>query len=137
VTSPPGPAPLSETVDTLLAFLTTSCVSCRPHWAALAHTQAELAEAASLVVVAPSRSMEDEPRARRMTPPGAYLHMGSETWFMYGVGQAGTLVLVRSHRHGPPPWSEPGQVLGSAALAGPDGLADLVRSWQRRAPTPA
>jgi hypothetical protein len=95
----------------------------------------DLAAAARLVVVTPSRSMDDELLARRMTPPGAYLHMGSETWFMYGVGQAGTSVLVRSRRDGPPPWSEAGQVLGSATLDDPAGLAGLVRSWQEGAPS--
>ena len=77
------------------------------------------ARAARLVVVTPSRSMEDEPLARSLTPEGAHLHMGSGTWFQYGVGQAGTFVLVRSPQDGPPPWSQAGDVLGWAMPADP------------------
>lgn len=134
MTSRAVPVALGESVDSLLAFLTTSCVSCQAHWEMIAAAPVDLAAAAArLVVVTPSRSMEDELLARRMTPPGAYLHMGSETWFMYGVGQAGTFVLVRSRRDGPPPWSEAGEVLGSAIVAEPARLADMVRGWQDRA----
>jgi hypothetical protein len=95
----------------------------------------DLAAGARLVVVTPSRSMEDEILALRMTPAGAYLHMSSDTWFMYGVGQAGTFVLVRSPLDGPPPWAEAGQVLGSAVASDLGQLPDLVRSWRRRAPS--
>ena len=135
MTSGPAAPARDETVDSLLAFLTTSCVSCQKHWEMMTAAPEGLAGAARLVVVTPSRSMDDELRARRMTPPGAYLHMGSETWFMYGVGQAGTFVLVRSRRDGPPPWAEAGLVLGSATVDDPARLAGLVRSWQEGAPS--
>jgi hypothetical protein len=94
---------------------------------------ADLAPGAGLVVVTPSRSMEDELLARRLTPAAAYLHMSSDTWFIYGVGQAGTAVLVRSRHDGPPPWSEAGRILGSAVPAELGQLAGLVRRWQRQA----
>jgi hypothetical protein len=123
---------VGEAVDSLLVFLTTSCVSCRDHWEALAGAPIELAPEVRLVVVTPSRSMEDELLARRLAPTGAYLHMSSDTWFMYGVGQAGTVVLVRSRAGAPPPWAEAGQVLGSAFLAEPGGMLELVRAWQQR-----
>ena len=82
-------------------------------------------------MVTPSRAMEDERLARRLTPAAAYLHMGSDTWFMYGVGQAGTCVLVRTPHDGPAPWAEAGQVLGSAL---PD---DLGRATRPRPPLAA
>lgn len=102
----------------VLAFVTTSCRQCAPVWATLDAAASKLP--VPLVVVTPSRSMEDEPRARQLTPAGALLHMSSDTWFMYGVAQAGTVMLVRQ---GPaaPPWDEPGDVLGTAVL----GTADL------------
>lgn len=137
VTSPTSTGPGGGTVDNLLVFLTTSCVSCREHWGSLAATQVELAPGAQLVVVTPSRSMEDELLARSMTPAGAYLHMSSDTWFMYGVAQAGTSVLVRSRRQGPPPWAEAGDVLGTAAPSDLGRLPDLVRSWRSRTPSGA
>jgi len=131
--SSPTPSQRGDaTVDSLLVFLTTSCVSCREHWEKMAAAPLELAAGARLVVVTPSRSMEDEALARRMTPAGAYLHMSSDTWFMYGVGQAGTFVLVRSPLDGPPPWAEAGQVLGSAVASDLGQLPDLVRSWRGR-----
>jgi hypothetical protein len=137
VTSPTATGPAGDSVDSLLVFLTTSCVSCREHWESLAATPFELAPGARLVVVTPSRSMEDELLARSMTPAGAYLHMSSDTWFMYGVAQAGTSVLVRSRRQGPPPWAEAGDVLGSAAPSDLGRLPDLVRSWRSRTHSPA
>lgn len=83
-----------------------------------------------LVVVTPSRSMEDERRARELLPPGAYLHMGSETWFEYGIGSSASFVLVRCELDGPEPWEQAGQVLGSASARSPGELVDLVKRWQ-------
>ncbi len=137
VSSPTAPAPppgtADGTVDSLLAFLTTSCVSCRDQWGEMGALARRTAGAARLVVVTPSRPMEDEPLARSLVPPGAHLHLSSDTWFMYGVGQAGTFVLVRSRADGPPPWSEAGQVLGSAVPSDVGQLPELVLAWQRQA----
>jgi hypothetical protein len=85
---------------------------------------------ARLVVVTPSRSMEDERRARELLSAGAQLHMGSETWFEYGIGTSATFVLVRSPKDGPEPWQRAGQVLGSASAQNPEEVLDLVKSWQ-------
>ena len=85
---------------------------------------------ARLVVVTPSRSMEDERRATRLVPPGAHLHMGSETWFAYGIGKAASFVLVRSPLDGPPPWEQPGQVLWAADVESPDQLLERMSSWK-------
>ena len=120
-------------VDTLLAFLTTTCASCQPFWESLAEGRPGRELGIRLAIVLPSPSMEDERVARRLTPPGAYLHMGSETWFDYGVGQATTFVLVRSPAGGAPPWEQTGAVLGSATPADPAALDALVRDWLARA----
>jgi hypothetical protein len=85
---------------------------------------------ARLVIVTPSRSMEDERRARELLPEGAYLHMGSETWFEYGVGSSGSFVLVRTAPDGPEPWERAGQVLGSASGKSLDEVLELVKRWQ-------
>ena len=74
--------------------------------------------------------MEDERLARLLVPDGAHLHMGSETWFAYGVGRAASFALVRSPSNGPPPWQELGQILGSANVETPKELFRLVRSWR-------
>ena len=94
------------TTDTVLAFLTTSCAECQPFWEMMAGSAAIDDLGAQLVVVTPSRSMENERLARRLVPEGVYLHMGSETWFEYGIGRAASFALVRSPRGGPAPWEE-------------------------------
>jgi hypothetical protein len=78
--------------------------------------------------------MEDERRALDLIPDGAYLHMGSETWFEYGIGTSASFVLVRTPEDGPPPWERAGQILGSASAASPDELRELVKRWRARAP---
>ncbi len=118
--------------DTLLAFLTTSCASCQPLWGMLADAIASGRLAAGVAVVTPSRSMEDEPLAKELLPSGAELHMGSETWFDYGVTRASTFVLVRSPKDSPPAWQEPGLVLGTGSAQTPDELIELVEAWQAR-----
>jgi hypothetical protein len=85
---------------------------------------------AQVAVVTPSRSMEDERLARRLVPDGAHLHMGSETWFEYGIGRAASFALVRSPSNGPPPWEEVGQVLGTANVETPEELIRLLRAWR-------
>ena len=135
VPSPDVPSPDvtvadAVTVDTLLAFLTTSCASCKPFWEMMAAPGFATTLGARLVVVTPSRSMEDERRARALLPDGAYLHMGSETWFEYGVGTSASFVLVRTSPGDPEPWERAGQVLGSASGKSPDELLELVKRWQ-------
>lgn len=134
--------------DYLLAFVTTSCQVCGPVWemlATLASDEGGPGESGTyqLVVVTPSPSMEDERRARALTPAGALLHMSSATWFDYGVLQAGTFILLRAaDAVGPQareaPWCPPGHVLGSAVPSHPDELRSLVAGWQLRSggPTP-
>jgi hypothetical protein len=125
------------TTLTLIAFLTTTCAPCGPFWEMLATGAPGRELGVQTVVVTPSSSMEDEREARRLTPPGVLLHMGSETWFNYGVAQAGTFVLVRSPAGAPVPWAGPGEVMGSATPHGPSEVEGLVRRWLGLAPGPA
>lgn len=85
-----------------------------------------------LAVVTPSASMEDERAVRRLAPPGLVVHMASEIWFRYGVGQAATFVLVRSAAGGEDRWEAAGEVLGSATPASPAQLSGLVEAWLAR-----
>jgi hypothetical protein len=87
-----------------------------------------------LAVVTPSRSMEDERALSRLAPAGLTLHMASETWFDYGIGQAGTVLLVRDPPGGVAPWVQAGEVLGSATPASAAELLALVGAWLSRSP---
>jgi len=129
----PDWAARAGTTDTLLAFLTTSCAECQPFWEMLAGSATNDDLGAQLVVVTPSRSMEDERLARRLVPAGVHLHMSSETWFEYGIGRAASFALVRSPRNGPPPWQEVGRILGAANVEAPEELVRLVRAWRAAA----
>jgi hypothetical protein len=129
----PGRAAEAGTTDTLLAFLTTSCAECQPFWEMMAASAAIDDLGAQLVVVTPSRSMENERLARRLVPEGVHLHMGSETWFEYGIGRAASFALVRSPRGGPAPWEEVGKILGTANVEAPEELVRLVKAWRAAA----
>jgi hypothetical protein len=130
--SPDGAAE-AGTTETLLAFLTTTCAECQPFWEMLAGAATRADLGAQVAVVTPSRSMEDERLARRLVPDGVHLHMGSETWFEYGIGRAASFALVRSPSSGPPPWEELGKVLGSANVEAPEELVRLVSAWRAAA----
>jgi len=129
----PGGAAEACTTDTLLAFLTTSCAECQPFWEMMAGSATIDDLGAQLVVVTPSRSMENERLARSLVPEGIHLHMGSETWFEYGIGRAASFALVRSPSSGPPPWEEVGKVLGAANVEAPEELVRLVKAWRAAA----
>jgi hypothetical protein len=121
------------TTDTLLAFLTTSCAECGPFWGMLADDASRDALGSPVVVVTPSRAMENERLARQLVPAGAQLHMASETWFAYGVARAASFALVRTASGAPPPWVEIGKILGSANVGSPEELVRLVAAWRAAA----
>jgi hypothetical protein len=125
-----GAAEPGTTTDTLLAFLTTTCAECQPFWEMLADAAKRAELGAQVAVVTPSRSMENERLARRLVPEGVHLHMGSETWFEYGIGRAASFALVRSAHGGPAPWEEMGKVLGTANVDTPEDLVRLVKAWR-------
>lgn len=133
VADAPDDAAEDGTTETLLAFLTTSCAECQPFWEMLAGAPSSEDLGAPVVVVTPSRSMEDERLAKQLVPEGVHLHMGSETWFEYGIGRAASFALVTSPRGGPPPWEEAGKILGAANVESPEELARLVRAWRSAA----
>jgi len=116
-----------------LAFLTTGCTPCQPVWDALAAGVADRCPSFAVVVVTPSRSMQDEQEARRRTPRGVLLHMSSSTWFAYGVGQAGTLLLVRAAEGDAAAWVEPGTELARALPKTATEVRELFEQWQDRA----
>jgi hypothetical protein len=118
---------------TVLAFVTTSCAVCQPVWEILAAGAPSRYPGLQFVVVAPSRSMEDETLARQLTPAGAHLHLGSETWFAYGVAQAGTLLLVRTSSGDDVPWRGGAEVVSSGTPQSAEAAGLLLAEWAGRA----
>ncbi|HET9058292.1 MAG TPA: hypothetical protein VFN61_00100 [Acidimicrobiales bacterium] len=126
--------PASPPKLTLLAFLTTTCKTCAGLWSDLKSAPPGGPIGAELVVVTPSKSMEDEEEAKRLLPGGARLHMSSGTWFFYGVLQAGTFLLALPGPEGLEPWLAPGEVLGMASVTDLSELPPLLLQWTRRSP---
>jgi hypothetical protein len=118
---------------TVLAFVTTTCAVCQPVWEILAAGAPSRYPGLRFVVVAPSRSMEDESLARHLTPVGAHLHLGSETWFAYGVAQAGTLLLVRTSSGDDMAWREAAEIVSSGTPQSAEAAERLLAEWAGRA----
>ena len=76
--------------DTLLAFLSTGCDTCRPFWTALQH-DLELPGVRALVIVADE---ESESELVRLTPPGMDVIASTTAWSAYEVPGAPHFVYV-------------------------------------------
>jgi len=84
--------------DTLLAFLSSSCLTCQRFWTAFAEPGgAPLPDGARLVVVTKDPADETPSRISELAPPGVPLAMSSSAWSEYGVPGSPYFVLV----HGP------------------------------------
>ena len=124
-TTPDG-APVSVALGdgpgrTLLAFLTSSCVTCRGLWAAIADDLPASVGPGTRVVVVTEDPADERPAAvRDLAPDSQLVVMSSETWARYGVTAAPFFVLVEGTS---------GRVL--AAGTAPDGAG--VRRLARRA----
>lgn len=82
--------------DTLLAFLSSSCLTCQRFWTAFAEPHgAPLPEGTRLVVVTKSPADETPAKIADLAPPGVPLVMSSAGWSDYGVPGSPYFVLVR------------------------------------------
>ena len=99
------------TVDTLLAFLTTSCASCKPFWDMMATT-----DFAALVGCPSGRGHPEPFDGRRAPRPGAAARRaptciwGPRRGSSTAIGTSASFVLVRCGLDGPEPWEQAGQV---------------------------
>ncbi len=99
-----GTGPGGETVavrvvgaqhDTLLAFLSSSCLTCQRFWSAFAEPGATpLPEGTRLVVVTKDPADETPGRIAQLAPPGVTLAMSTAAWTGYGVPGSPYFVLV-------------------------------------------
>lgn len=70
---------------TLLAFLSSGCLSCQTLWQGLTGDHLRLPAGARLVVVTKDRAEESPTRLRQLAPSGITLVMSSAAWEDYGV----------------------------------------------------
>lgn len=77
---------------TLLAFLTTGCLTCRSFWESLA-TPVEVG-GARIVIVTKDPSEESEASVAKLAPPAVPVVMSSAAWDDHGVEVAPYFVLV-------------------------------------------
>lgn len=81
--------------DTVLAFLTTGCITCGGFWRAFAEQGAEsLSGAGRVVIVTRDASEESESKVRELAPRRVPVVMSSRAWSDYGVPGAPYFVHI-------------------------------------------
>lgn len=105
--------------DTLLAFLTSGCLTCAEFWSSFAESTAgvDVPGDARLVVVTKSSRDESPARIRRLAPRHIPVVMSSGAWDEYDVPVAPYFVYV----HGPS-----GEIVGEGAAAGWEQVRSLL-----------
>ncbi|MFN2608173.1 MAG: hypothetical protein ABR511_09825 [Acidimicrobiales bacterium] len=102
--------------DTLLAFLSTGCLTCTGFWQDLRSPQPAVPGGARLVVVTKGPEAESEASVADLAPPGAVTVMSSAAWRDYGIPVAPYFVYVRAS----------GKVVGEGATTSWDRVATLL-----------
>lgn len=81
--------------DTLLAFLSSTCLTCERFWEAFRHPESlHLPEATRLVVVAKDASEESPARLEQLAAPGLDVILSSRAWVDYGVPGSPYVIYV-------------------------------------------
>ncbi len=106
--------------DTLLAFLSSGCLTCRTFWQAFASRDGlGLPAGMRLVVVTRSADEESVSRLRELAPPGLPVVLSSEAWGAYEVPVAPYFVQVSGAES---------RVVGEGAASAWEQVAELVRT---------
>ena len=115
---------LADSADrTLLAFLSSSCVTCRGLWAEIGTGLSEALGRGTRVVVVTEDPADERPDAvRALAPPALPVLMSSATWRRYGVTVAPFFVLVEGSS---------GRVLAAGAAADGAAVRRLARPATR------
>jgi hypothetical protein len=105
--------------DTLLAFLSSGCLTCQGFWDVFA-TPAELGlpEGTRLVVVTKGPELESESAVRALAPAGVPVVMSTQAWDDYGVPGSPYFVLVDGGA---------GRIAGEGSATAWQQVARLVR----------
>lgn len=95
---PVAVAVLGAQQPTLLAFLSSTCLTCRGFWQAFADADLEVPAGARLVAVTKGAEAESPSTLKKLAPPHVTTVMTSEAWERYGVPVAPYFVLVDGQR---------------------------------------
>lgn len=121
--------PLAGHGDTLLAFLSSGCVTCQSFWETFAAGPVSVPGGARLVVVAQGEPDESPSALRSRSPVGLTLVRSSETWGEFSVPGSPYFVYVDGRT---------GHVVGEGSAASWPQVADLMTQAradeQERAP---
>lgn len=102
--------------NTLLAFLSSGCLTCAGFWSAF-RGRLELPADTRLVVVTKGRGEESVAKIRELSPPGLTVVMSSEAWADYAVPGSPYFLLVEGAT---------GQVRGEGAATSWKQVANLM-----------
>jgi hypothetical protein len=103
--------------DTLVAFLSSGCLTCSAFWDAFGDPALELPGGTRLIVVTRGEEAESPSALRELAPAGVPMLMSTETWEAYDV--PGSPYFV--HVEGPT-----GRVLGEGTASGWPQVAQLL-----------
>lgn len=109
--------------STLLAFLSSGCVTCEPLWAGLARGEPRLPELGRVVVVTRGGGHESPARLRELAPAGVPVVMSEAAWADYAVPGSPYFVYV-----------DGGRVVGEGRAQGWEQLRSLVGRAAAEAP---
>jgi len=103
---------------TLLAFLSSGCLTCDGFWEALGHgATAPLPGDARVVVVVKDAAEESPSRLQELVPDDVLVVMSSEAWERYRVAGSPYFILVEPD----------GQIAGEGSASSWDQLVSLIR----------
>jgi len=80
--------------DTLVAFLSSGCLTCRTFWDGIRSQGSPLPGEARLMIVVKDRELESPSRLRELAPAGVPVVMSSKAWTDYGVPMSPYFLFV-------------------------------------------
>jgi hypothetical protein len=104
--------------STLVAFLTSGCMTCMEFWRSFSERVPELPDGGRLVIVVKDSSHESPSKLRRLAPGGIPVVMSTDAWERYEVPAAPYFVYV----DGPS-----GEIHGEGAASSWAQVASLLR----------
>jgi hypothetical protein len=129
--------------NTLLAFLSSGCLSCHSLWEGLdEQVRPRIPGGARIVVVTKDSAYESPSKLRRLAPPGVTLVMSSDAWgayrvqgspyFIYVEGRTGTIIGEGTASGWPQVLSLIRDAFADAELAAADDRADKASARPER-----